>query len=578
MKKIWELKKLEPEQGSVHIISYDDFVANVKEKVKLSDVFLRLLYIRGITNHLDILKFFKPQLNKLYNPFEMKDCDVACERILQVIKNKETIMVTSDYDVDGTCGASMFYLFLKNNFGIETDVYIPDRENEGYGISESAIRTAHEKGIKLIVAIDFGITASEKIRHAKSYGIDFIICDHHQPPEVIPDALAVLDPLRTDCKYPYKFLCGTGVAFKLIQAVSQKLGKPDLPNELLDFVALATSSDIAPLVDENRILVSSGFDLMNSKPRPSIKKLIENLKTNDPEINTMSIIFSIAPRLNAVGRMGDAKRAFEFLTCEDEVKLDTLLSELNVTNSDRREMDQEITRQAIEIYEGEYMNKYPHSIVLHKDDWHPGVVGIVAARLVERYNLPSIVLTTINTVAKGSARSVNGFNIYEILKACENDLVQFGGHYHAAGLEIAIDKIDEFRGKFDRLSAEYLKLKDALPEFEFDAEIKFSDIDYVFLNVLNYFEPYGPGNPVPVFLTKDVVIEGQIRNIKNYAHLFRVREISSGKSVDTFFPFSEAYKDDIVENAVCNIYYTIDVNYWNNVPYAKLKIKDMSFK
>lgn len=577
MKKIWELKKTEPEQGNGSTIAYDNFVANVKEKVKLSDVFLRLLYLRGITNHLDILKFFKPQLNKLYNPFLMKDCDVACERILQVIRNKEKIMVTSDYDVDGTCGASMFYLYLKN-FGIDAEVYIPDRENEGYGISESAIKYANEKNIKLIVAIDFGITALEKIELAKTYGIDFIICDHHQPPEVIPDALAVLDPLRTDCSYPFKYLCGTGVAFKLLQAVSQKIGKPDLPFDLLDFVALATSSDIAPLNDENRILVSSGFDLMNSKPRPSVKKLIENFKTNGSEINTTSVIFSIAPRLNAVGRMGDARRAFEFLTCEDEIKLEQLSSELNDTNSDRREMDQEITRQAIEIYEEEFLEKYPYSIVLHKEDWHPGVVGIVAARLVEKYNLPSIVLATINNVAKGSARSVDGFNIYETLKSCEDYLIQFGGHCHAAGLEIPVDNIDKFREKFNNLSAEYVKMKDSAPVIKVDSEIKFSDIDYVFLNVLKYFEPYGPGNPMPVFMTQNVEIEGQIRTFKNYAHLFRVREISSGKSVDTFFPYSSAYNDEIKDKALCDICYSIDINYWNNVPYAKLKIKDLKFK
>jgi len=575
-KYIWELKKIKPEPDDGHTVAYDDFVSNVKNKVKLSDIFLWLLYLRGITTHLDILKFFKPELSKLYDPFLMKDCNVACERIQNVISDKERIMITSDYDVDGTCGASLFYLFLKQ-FGIESEVYIPDRENEGYGISENAINFARHSGIRLIVAIDFGITAAEKIKLAKSYGIDFIICDHHQPPEAIPDALAVLDPLRTDCDYPYKHLCGTGVAFKLIQAVCTKLGREELPYSYLDLVALATASDIAPLTDENRILSSSGFEQMNMNPRPAIKKIVSNIKINGALINTTSVIFSIAPRLNAVGRLGDAKRAFEFLTCENDSKLSLLSSELNETNIDRREMDQEITKQAIEIYEANYQNKYPYSIVLHKEDWHPGVIGIVAARLVEKYNLPAIVLTTINSVAKGSARSVNGFNIYETLKSCENYLIQFGGHCHAAGLEIETGNIDRFRKEFNEIASKHIKLKDSIPEIEVDAEIKLADIDYVFLNVLNYFEPYGPGNPQPVFVTRNLEIEGQVRVLKNYTHLFRVKENDTGKYNDTYFPFSFEYTEEIKEGRKCDICYTFDIFYWNNFPHTKLKIKDIKF-
>lgn len=545
-------------------------------KVQIPELILRLLYMRGITNYPKLIKFFRPSREKLYDPFLMKDCDIATERIIKAINEKEKIMVVGDYDVDGTCGASMFFLFLKH-FSVESTVYIPDRIIEGYGISNKAIDKAKEEGIKLIVAIDCGITAINEVEYANSLGLEFIICDHHQPPEKIPEALAVLDPLREDCDYPYKYLCGTGVAFKLIQAVCIKLQKTDFAYGLLDFVAIATSSDIVPITDENRILVREGFKLINTNPRPSVKTLIESIGFKNSTLTTTNIVFSVAPRINAVGRLGDAKRAVELLTSDDPVELKELAYTLNTENTNRRELDKSITENAYKIHEEMNTGKDCFSIVLHNKDWHPGVIGIVAARLVEKYNLPSIVLTTVNNVAKGSARSINEFNIYEALKKCEDLLIQFGGHYHAAGLEISLDNLDNFRTKFNRIAAEELSQKELLPEIKVDSELSFSDITPQFIKMLSFFEPFGPGNMTPVFKTDNVQIVGDVRYARSNTHLFKVRDNESRRVFDTVFFSSADFHEQLTTGINCNICYSIDKNVWNgNITY-KLRIRDVKF-
>ena len=551
-------------------------MGSLNTKVQLPELILRLLYMRGITNYPKLIKFFRPSREKLYDPFLMKNCDIATERIIKTINEKEKIMVIGDYDVDGTCGASMFFLFLKH-FSVESTVYIPDRIIEGYGISNTAIDKAKEEGIKLIIAIDCGITAINEVEYANSLGLEFIICDHHQPPEKIPEALAVLDPLREDCDYPYKYLCGTGVAFKLIQAVCIKLQKTDFAYGLLDFVAIATSSDIVPITDENRILVNEGFKLINNSPRPSVKTLIESIGFKNSTLTTTNIVFSVAPRINAVGRLGDAKRAVELLTSDDPDELKELAYTLNTENTSRRELDKSITENAYKIHEEMNTGKDCFSIVLHNKDWHPGVIGIVAARLVEKYNLPSIVLTTVNNVAKGSARSINGFNIYEALKKCEDLLIQFGGHYHAAGLEISLDNLDEFRTEFNRIAAEELSQKDLLPEIEVDSELSFSDITPQFIKMLSYFEPFGPGNMTPVFKTDNVQIVGDVRYARSNTHLFKVRDNESRKVFDTVFFSSADFHEQLTTGTNCNICYSIDKNVWNgNITY-KLRIRDVKF-
>lgn len=593
MNKNWKLKTIYTQDRSVQnedIAAFIEEVRNLKSNVQLPELILKLLYMRGISDYHKMLKYFKPTFIKLYDPLMMKDCDIACERISEVIQNKERIMILGDYDVDGTCGVSMFYLFMKK-FGLEQEYYIPDRITEGYGISFQSIDYAKENNIKLIVAIDCGITAYDKVEYAKTLGIDFIICDHHQPPEKIPEALAVMDPLRTDDNYPFKYLCGTGVAFKLVQAVSNKLDRPDIPASLIDLVAVATASDIVPLRDENRIIVKEGFEAMNSKPRLSLKILIESSKLQIGNLTTSNIVFTVAPRINAVGRLGDAKRAVELLTCEDNEKIKEFAFVLNDENQNRREIDKTITDDAFRMFEEINSFKNRSSIVIYNEDWHPGVIGIVAARLVEKYNLPTIVLTKVNGVAKGSARSINTFNIYEALKDCQDQLIQFGGHFHAAGLEIEIDRIDEFREAFNDLAKERITKEQLIPEIEVDAEVTFEELTPKLIQILSFFEPYGPENMTPVFKTKNVeVVDKVYFTEKSNTHIFKVKDNDSSKKFEAVFFNSHEYRDMeqngnsingkankliIKEGNNFDICYSIDKNFWKGREYTKLRIRDI---
>ena len=559
---------------------------NLKTNVQLPDIILKLLYIRGIRDYQKVLKFFRPSLDKLYDPQLMKDCDKAANRVIEAIDNKEKIMILGDYDVDGTCGVSMFYLFLKKNFGMEPDIYIPDRIDEGYGISVQAINLAKEKKISLIIAIDCGITAAEKIDYAKSIGVDFIICDHHQPPEKIPDAVAVMDPVREDDDYPFKYLCGTGVAFKLAQRISALKGNPEMPNSLIDLVAIATASDIVPLYDENRILVKEGFELINKNPRLSLRVLIESSGLKVGNLTTSNMVFTLAPRINAVGRLGDAKRAVELLTCEDSDKIKEFAFILNDENQNRREIDKTITDDVYKIYDETSMLENKKSIVIHNEEWHPGVVGIVAARLVEKYNLPSIVLTTVNGVGKGSARSINSFNIYEALKQCTDLLIQFGGHFHAAGLEIELSKIDEFKKVFNEIASNEITAEQMIPEIEVDAEITLEELNEKIIKILSFFEPFGPDNMAPVFVTRDLQIIGEVRfTNKANTHIFKVMENESKKIFESIFFNSPEYRYDettdsdgtgkIKTGNYCDICYSVDRSFWNGREYTKLRIRDM---
>lgn len=593
MNKNWKLKTIYTQDRSVQnedIAAFIEEVRNLKSNVQLPELILKLLYMRGISDYHKMLKYFKPTFIKLYDPLMMKDCDIACDRISEVIQNKERIMILGDYDVDGTCGVSMFYLFMKK-FGLEQEYYIPDRITEGYGISFQSIDYAKENNIKLIVAIDCGITAYDKVEYAKTLGIDFIICDHHQPPEKIPEALAVMDPLRTDDNYPFKYLCGTGVAFKLVQAVSNKLDRPDIPAALIDLVAVATASDIVPLRDENRIIVKEGFEAMNSKPRLSLKILIESSKLQIGNLTTSNIVFTVAPRINAVGRLGDAKRAVELLTCEDNEKIKEFAFVLNDENQNRREIDKTITDDAFRMFEEINSFKNRSSIVIYNEDWHPGVIGIVAARLVEKYNLPTIVLTKVNGVAKGSARSINTFNIYEALKDCQDQLIQFGGHFHAAGLEIEIDMIDEFRESFNDLAKERITKEQLIPEIEVDAEVTFEELTPKLIQILSFFEPYGPENMTPVFKTKNVeVVDKVYFTEKSNTHIFKVKDNDSSKKFEAVFFNSHEYRDMeqngnsingkankliIKEGNNFDICYSIDKNFWKGREYTKLRIRDI---
>lgn len=594
MKKIWKLKTLCSEDKSAQNGEISEFIRQVrdlKSNIQLPELVLKLLYMRGISDYHKMLKFFRPSIDKLHDPLLMKDCDIASNRIVEAINNKEQIMILGDYDVDGTCGVSMFNLFLKK-FDLDPENYIPDRITEGYGISTQSIDFAKEKNIKLIVAIDCGITAFDKVEYAKTLGIEFIICDHHQPPEKIPEALAVMDPMREDDDYPFKYLCGAGVAFKLAQAVCTKLNRPEIPAMLIDIVAIATASDIVPLVDENRIIVKEGFEIINTKPRLSLRTLIESSGLKIGNLTTGNIVFTVAPRINAVGRLGDAKRAVELLTCEDDEKIKEFAFILNDENQNRREIDKTITEDAFKMFDDLPVIENQNSIVIYNEDWHSGVIGIVAARLVEKYNLPSIVMTKVNGVAKGSARSINTFNIYEALKQCQQHLIQFGGHFHAAGLEIEIDKIPEFTKAFNEIAANEITDEELIPGIEVDAEVTFDELSPKFIQILSFFEPYGPENMTPVFKTNNVQVIGDVRfTEKSNTHIFKVSDTESKKNFEAVFFNSLEFKDDgdakkngsngydqsvkIKTGNYFDICYSVDKNFWKGREYTKLRIRDI---
>ncbi|MFA7362189.1 MAG: single-stranded-DNA-specific exonuclease RecJ [Candidatus Kapaibacterium sp.] len=575
MEKIWKLKQLYPEDGGKGYARFDTFineVRNLNGKIKIPESVAKLLYMRGVTDYSKVFKFFKPTIDKLYDPSLMKGCDLATQRILQCIESKEKVMVLGDYDVDGIIGASMFSLFLKHN-DVGVSVFIPNRINQEYGLSNYAIDEAYSQGIKLLVAIDCGITATNTVEYANEKGVQIIICDHHQPPDKLPDAFAIMDPIQQGCDYPFKHLCGTGVAFKLIQSVCKIRKDEKFAHSLLDFVAIATSSDIVPIVDENRILVNEGFNIINNKPRLSIKALIEKIGIKESKVNTSNIVFSLAPRINAVGRLGEASRAVDLLTSEDESVMTELATILDDENANRREIDKIITENAFELYEDEFKAANDYCIVLHNNDWHPGVISIVAARLVEKYNRPAIVLTTIKDSAKGSARSINGFNVYEALKKCEPLLIQYGGHCHAAGLEIDVKNIDELRRRINVIAKEELVKEELQPEIEVDMELSFEEINPTFSKILSFFEPFGPGNPQPVFITRNVFIVDEVRYTKTDAHLFKISNRKSDKVWNAIQYNSKNFAGKITKDTECDICYSIDKNFKNG--YTKFVIKDI---
>lgn len=493
-----------------------------------------ILLNRGIDTFDKARNFFRPSLELLHDPFLMDGMEVAVRRIAEAIDRHERILIFGDYDVDGTNGTAMLYLALKalsnakpfsKTAGSDEHIYfyIPERLKEGYGISRYGIERASQLGATLLIAVDCGITAVDQVDYARSLGIDVVVCDHHEPSERIPNALAVLDPLKPNCQYPFKHLSGCGVAFKLLQGIAARFGRDDLPYDYLDFVALASTADIVPLTDENRTVVKLGLYQINLNPRPGIRALIESAGLKLGQITTGQIVFGLAPRINAVGRLGDASRAVELLTCTDEDKAEELAKVLERENQNRRKIDEETFNHAQELVEQYLDLQRDGAIILHQEQWHPGVLGIVASRLVEKYYRPTILMTTVDGVAKGSARSVMGFDIYQALKRVEDKLLQFGGHKYAAGLAVELDRLDEFKKAFNALVEELLTEELRTPEIRIDTEIDLKDITPKFIRVLNQFAPYGPGNMRPVFLTKELDVVGSPRVVGKDHLRFKVR-------------------------------------------------------
>ena len=474
----------------------------------------------------------------------------------------------------------MLWKFLKD-LGVQVDYFIPDRIKDGYGISIAGIDQIRNLNASLMIAVDCGITAAEQIAYAQKHGIDVIICDHHEPGDEIPIATAVLDTLKPSCSYPFKFLCGCGVAFKLIQAlitsepILSKLGE-NAPKRLLDYlqyVTLATTADIVPLINENRTMVKLGLELINTIPVPGIRALIETSGLSLGRISSGQIVFVLAPRINAVGRIGNANRAVEMLASDSLEHALQIARIMEEENFQRRKIDEETFIQAQEIVE-KYLNADNESaIVLHQEEWHPGVIGIVASRLVERYYRPTIMMTTVDGVAKGSARSVSGFNIHEALKRCEDKLIQFGGHKYAAGLTVELDKLDEFRDAFKQVASELLTEELLTPEIQIDAEVQLSDLTPKFVRILSQFAPFGPDNMRPVFAAKNVEVLGQPRIVGKNHLRFKVR---SNTHVVDAIGFNLGHLINRVRNGnTIDVAFSLDEGEFAGETVPQLKVRDV---
>ncbi len=568
--KLWVLRQLQNE----------DAVLNLAESLNISESIARILVLRDITTFAQAKKFFRPSILDLHDPFLMSGMTTATERVIKASTEGHKILIYGDYDVDGTCSTALMYMFLQS-LGADVHFYIPKRLEEGYGISKAGIDFALSIGTQLLISVDCGITALTEIGYAAENGIDVIICDHHQPKDTLPNAFAILDPLVPGCQYPFKYLSGAGVAFKLAQGISERIGKNDLPYQYLDLVALASAADIVSLTDENRILVKEGLDLINKNPRPGIKALMLTSKIEPGTLSSGQIVFTIAPRINAVGRLGDAKTAVELLSSTDFTHAARLAQMLETDNTDRKRIDEDTLHGAIQFVEDHPAFKDHKVMVLHSHHWHPGVIGIVASRIVEKYYKPTIMLTTIDGVAKGSARSIAGFNIYEALRQCEDLLIHYGGHQAAAGLAVELHNIEEFRNRLNTVVTAQMDEKISLPTIEVDAILKLSEITPKFIRILDQFSPFGPCNMRPVFKAEDVTISGNARAVgQNGKHLqLTVHQIGNDKVMDAVaFDFGPLAKDLNSGNSTFDMVFGIEQKTREGRSYPQIRIRDMKLK
>ncbi len=547
------------------------------DSLKISEILAKLLFLRDIKTFADAKFFFRPSLDSLHDPFLMHGMEAASKRVIRALTENQPICIYGDYDVDGTCSTAILYMFLKE-LGANVDFYIPQRLTEGYGLSSESIDIIKSTtNAKLLITVDCGITAIEETAHANKLGMDVIICDHHQPKDELPQALAVLDPLKPQCKYPFKYLSGAGVAFKLAQGVAEIIGKREMPLRYLDLVALASAADIVALIDENRVLVKEGLESINNNPRPGILALIESSSLQPGNLNSGQIVFTIAPRINAVGRLGDAKRAVELLITDSKDEALALAKVLETENYERRKIDGDTFDNALQLVEDSIDLENDLAIVLHQEEWHPGVIGIVASRLVEKYYRPTIMLTTIDGVAKGSARSITNFNIYDALQRCEDLLIHFGGHQAAAGLAMELDRVQEFKNKFNEIVKETISGDDLFPEIVIDTKIKFSEITPKFLRILDQFAPFGPQNMRPVFLSEGVEVVNTPRLVGNKHLVVCFKQDGHDKVFDTIGFNMVEYLDLLLseKKIKVDIVYTIDKTVRDGRTYPQLRLKDI---
>ena len=548
-------------------------VSDLQELLHISSPLCKILVQREIDTYQKAKDYFRPQLSQLHDPFLMKDMDKAVERILKAINNNEKILVFGDYDVDGTTSVACMYRFLKKIYTEENIAfYVPHRYREGYGVSKQGIDFAKQNGFSLIISLDCGIKSVELIGYACQLDLDFIVCDHHLPDQELPPAVAILNPKQKDCNYPYKELCGCGVGYKLITALSQRLGLPEEEYTCyLDMVVTAIGADIVPITGENRILAHYGLQKLNTTPCAGIKALIE-LSGVQKKFSINNVVFIIAPRVNAAGRMDDATKAVMMFIEDDFTKAKEYAEMLHSDNTDRKEADTNITEEAFGIIESDEIMMQRKTTVVFKSHWHKGVVGIVASRLIERYHRPTVVLAQSGDFVGGSARSVPGFNLYEAIHACREYLIGYGGHFAAAGLTMLPENVDAFSNKFEEIVSSIIEPHLLVPEIVIDAEIDFKNITGSFYNIITQMEPYGPENLRPVFITKNISDTSWSKIVKELHIRFVLKQ---DNIVLTGIGFNMAEKFHLLQmKKPVDVVYTIDENEWNGETNLQLKVID----
>lgn len=528
----------------------------------ISPILCRLLIQRGITSKNEVQKFFNPQLNELLDPWLMEDMDKAVKRINSAMERGERILVYGDYDVDGTTAVALVYNFLRREYS-NLDYYIPDRYNEGYGVSVQGVDYAYETGVKLVIVLDCGIKAIQEIAYAKQKGIDFIVCDHHVPDDELPPAVAILNAKRFDSTYPFKHLSGCGVGFKLMQAYALDNGIPFaelLPS--LDLVAVSTASDIVPIMGENRVLTHYGLEQLNSNPCTGLRAIIQVCKLNDKNLTINDIVFKIGPRLNAAGRMSSGKKAVDLMVERDFARAMELAERIDQENDDRKKDDKEMTEEANEIVTSLSDGENRHAIVLYNENWKRGVIGIVASRLTEVFYKPAVVLTKTGSLATGSARSVSGFDVYKAIESCKDLLENFGGHTYAAGLSLKVENVEEFKRRFEDYVTNHIEPEQIEASIDIDADLDFKDITPKFFRDLRKFQPFGPDNSKPIFRTRNVYDYGTSKVVgRGHEHIkLELIDSKSGHPLNGIAFGQSSFVGYIKTKRSFDICYTIEKN------------------
>jgi len=571
MEKRWVLKHNGNEEQVNHLV----------EVLGVTPVLANLLVQRDVHSYDQAKAFFRPQLDDLHDPFLMADMNRAVERIGQAIQNHERILIYGDYDVDGTTSVALLYTFFQAHYG-NVCYYIPDRYGEGYGVSFKGIDYAQEQRCSLVISLDCGIKAVEKVKYANERNIDFIICDHHYPGDELPEAIAVLDPKRQDCKYPYKELSGCGVGFKLLEAFSRTHGiNPEHIYRYLDLVAVSIASDIVPITGENRVLAHYGLKQLNEAPSEGLKAIIQLSGLMNKEITIEDIVFKIGPRINAAGRIESGSSAVGLLVSQSVASATEIAGRVNDCNDERKHIDRHITQDALRMLANEQKFRDNKSTVLYDPDWHKGVVGIVASRLIETYYRPTVILTSSNGLATGSARSVVGYDIYQAIESCSDLLENFGGHMYAAGLTMKIENVERFRERFEEYVRATIREDQLQPQIDVDGELELQEITPKFFRILKQFQPFGPGNMAPVFLARNVSDSGDGRIVgasKEHLKLSLVQESSPFANFPAI-AFQQGHHYKAIHNgAPFDICYSVDENVFRGKTTLQLNVKDIKIK